>query len=77
MATAGKGRWRLTVLLCGLSGFSCALAMLAVLLLYGLPYDALWWWIMGGILAAAFVLPRALVFAIEWVIAGYREQSSD
>lgn len=73
MTKANKGRLRLTVLLCGLSGFSCTILMLAVLLFYGRPYDPTWWWVMGGILAAAFVFPRALVTAIEWVMEGYRQ----
>lgn len=70
------GRWRLTILLCGLSGVTCTAMMAAVLLLYGKPYDRMWWWIMGAILLAAFGLPRLLVHAIEWVMAGYRKDIS-
>jgi len=70
------GRRRLTVLLCGLSGLTCTAMMAAVLLLYGIPFDPLWWWIMGAILVAAFGLPRLLVYAIEWVMAGYRKDVS-
>lgn len=77
MNRASKGRLRLTILLCSLSGFSCAILIVAVLLLYGMPYDLRWWWWMGGVLAAAFILPRALVVAIEWVMEGYRQQSTD
>ena len=77
MPTANTGRRRLTFLLCGLSGVSCTVLMAAVLLLYGFPYDLNWWWAMGGILIASFVLPRALVFAIEWVMEGYRQRPSD
>ena len=67
-----EGRRRLTMLLCGLSGTSCAFAMLLVLIFYGTPYHAYWWLVMAAILAGAIVLPRFLVPLIEWVIAGYR-----
>jgi hypothetical protein len=75
MMTATKGRKRLSILLCSLSGVSCAALMAAVLLLYGTPYNPLWWWVMAAILIAAFLLPLALVPAIEWVIDGYRDQN--
>lgn len=74
MATASKGRRRLSLLLCGLSGTACAALMAAFLLFYGAPYNPLWWWIMAAILLAALLLPLALVSAIEWVMAGYREE---
>lgn len=77
MANATMGRRRLTVLLCGLSGSLCTLLMVAILVLYGRPYDLNWWWVMGGILIASFTLPRLLVYAIEWVVEGYRQQPSD
>ncbi len=67
-----EGRRRLTLMLCGAGGLSCVLAMLAVLIFYGTPYNPMWWWVMGAVLLGAFVLPRALVPLIEWVIAGYR-----
>lgn len=75
MTMATRGRKRLSVLLCGLSGASCAVLMAAVLLLYGTPYNPFWWWIMAAILLAAFLLPLALVAAIEWVIDGYRDHN--
>jgi hypothetical protein len=77
MANASKGRWRLTLLLCGLSGLSCTLLMSAVLWIYGTPYNPQWWWIMGAILIASFILPGALVRPIEWVINGYRDDATD
>ena len=67
-----EGRRRLIVLLSLLSGGTCAFAMAAVLIFYGTPYDTLWWWVMGAILAAAFAAGRILVIPVEWVIAGYR-----
>lgn len=76
MAMANKGRRRLSILLCGLSGATCIASMIAVLLLYGTPYNSLWWWIMVAIVIAAFLLPLALVSAIEWVMDGYREEHS-
>jgi hypothetical protein len=66
------GRRRLALLLCGVSGGTCALMMAAVLLAYGTPYAAKWWIVMAVILAAASTLPRLLVPAIEWVIDGYK-----
>ena len=74
MTTATTGRRRLSLVLCGLSGTSCAVLMAVVLLLYGTPYNSVWWGIMAAILLAAFILPLALVPAIEWVIDGYRNQ---
>ncbi len=72
-----EGRRRLTLLLCGLGGAGCAGAMLFVLLLYGAPYEPFWWAVMAVILAAAFVVPRALVPLAEWVIEGYRQARED
>ncbi len=70
-----EGRRRLTLLLCGFGGVGCAGMMLVVLLTYGAPYNPVWWPVMGVVLVLAFILPRALVPLIEWVIAGYRENS--
>jgi hypothetical protein len=77
MAMGSKGRQRLSILLCGLSGASCAASMAAFLLFYGTPYNPVWWWIMAAILVAAVLLPLSLVPAIEWVIAGYRSDRTD
>ncbi len=72
--SSNSGRRRLTILLSCLSGGACALAMAMVLIVYGAPYDPMWWWVMAAMLLAAFALPRLLVFPIEWVIAGYRKE---
>ena len=72
MTMASKGRQRLSVLLCGLSGTSCLVLMAAFMLIYGTPYNPMWWWIMAAILVATVLLPLSLVPAIEWVMAGYR-----
>ena len=72
-----EGQRRLTLLLCGLGGAGCAGAMLLVLLFYGAPYEPYWWAVMAIVLALAFVVPRALVPIVEWVIDGYREAHSD
>lgn len=77
MTRSRKGRQRLSALLCGLSGALCAALMAVVLLTYGPPYNPLWWWVMAAVLAAAFLLPLALVSAIEWVMDGYRDERSD
>ena len=71
MVIARKGRLRLSIFLCTLSGTACAVLMAGVLFLYGTPYNPLWWWVMAAVLAAALLLPLALVPVIEWVIAGY------
>ncbi len=77
MALANTGRKRLSLLLCGTSGVSCFLLMVIFVLVYGTPYNPMWWAIMALVLIAATVLPLALVSAIEWVIEGYRNQPSD
>ncbi len=71
---SNTGRRRLTVFLSCLSGASCALAMVMVLIVYGTPYDSLWWWVMAAILAGAFIVPRFLLYPIEWVITGYSNE---
>lgn len=77
MITARTGRQRLSLLLCGLSVGACAALMMLVVVVYGAPYNPVWWWIMAAILFAALVLPLALVSAIEWVMEGYRSQAGD
>ena len=72
---SNSGRRRLTILLSCLSGSACALAMAIVLIAFGPPYDSMWWWVMAAVLVGAFALPRLLVFPIEWVIAGYRQEN--
>jgi len=66
-----RGRRRLRILLGSLSGGACLVAMVLVLLLYGSPYDPIWWPVMAAVLAAACLLPSLFVPAIEWVIDGY------
>lgn len=70
-----EGRRRMRIVVCSLSGAGCAVSMALVLVLYGLPFDPLWWWVMAAILVAACVLPLALVPVLEWVIEGYRAQN--
>ena len=51
-----------------------ALLMAAVLIVYGTPYNSLWWWVMLGILIAAAILPGFLLGRpIEWIFEGYRK----
>ena len=77
MASVKKGRFRLTLLLCGGSGLTCALLMIGVIVFYGTPYNPFWWWVMAGIQVAAIAAPGALVPAIEWVMEGYRQQANE
>ena len=69
MGLSNERRRRLALLLCGISGGLCALAMGAVLVTHGTPNATKWWVAMGVILVAACTLPRLLVPAIDWVIA--------
>lgn len=77
MSLAQTGRKRLALLLCGASFGTCLVLMGGVLIFYGRPYNAMWWWVMSGILLAALVLPLGFIRPIEWVIDGYRRQSAD
>lgn len=77
MVPVKTGRQRLSLLLCGLSVSSCIVLMAAVILLYGAPYNPVWWWVMAAIVFAALVLPLGLVSAIEWVMEGYRRQTDE
>ena len=70
-------RQRLRLLLGAISGGICFFAMAMVLVVYGTPYDPLWWFVMVGILITAFLGPSLLVRPIEWVIEGYRENKGD
>ncbi len=71
------GRQRLRLLLGAISGGLCFLAMLMVLIVYGAPYDPMWWFVMAAILVATFLGPSLLVRPIEWVIEGYQDTKSD
>lgn len=73
MARQGRqGPRRLALVLSGSSGLACAAMMGAVLLVYGTPYNPLWWGVMAAIEAGALLLPLAFLPVIDWVIAGYR-----
>lgn len=66
-----EGRRRLQLLLSASSGGLCLLLMLAVLAIYGTPYNHKWWLAMAVILALAVGLPRLLARPVEWVMEGY------
>jgi predicted lysophospholipase L1 biosynthesis ABC-type transport system permease subunit len=70
-----EGGRRLGLVLGATGGLLCALLMALLLLVYGAPYNDLWWWVMLAILIAAFVVPRLLVGPLEWVFDGYRQDS--
>lgn len=70
---ARLGPKRLALLLSGSSGLACAAMMGVVLVVYGTPYNPLWWGVMAAIETAALVLPLALLPLVDWVIAGYRQ----
>jgi len=69
----GLGRRRLGLLLSTLGGAGCAATMALVLVVYGTPFNPLWWAVMAVILGAALAGPWALLPAVDWVIDGYRQ----
>ncbi|MFQ5467647.1 MAG: hypothetical protein ACE5DS_05865 [Kiloniellaceae bacterium] len=71
------GRQRLRFLLMGLGGTSCALAMALVLVLYGTPYNPIWWWVMGAILLAACAVSGLLAPVVEWALVGYLQDRAE
>ena len=70
-----EGGRRLGLVLSTTGGLLCALLMALLLLVYGAPYNGVWWWVMLAILIASFVVPRILVGPLEWVFEGYQEDS--
>lgn len=71
-----EGRRRLGIILGGVSGVLCAMAMATVLVVYGPPIDWIWWVVMAVILVAAFLVPRLLAPFLEWVVEGYFRNAS-
>ncbi len=67
-----EGRKRFGLVVGATSGLVCAILMALVLVVYGTPYNGVWWLIMLVILFAACVGPRLLVYPLEWVLDGYR-----
>lgn len=67
------GRRRLRMLLSFLFGGLTTFGIVLVLIGYKLPYDPVWWLVLGFIALGAFLTPLLLVPAIEWVMAGYAE----
>ena len=72
----GEGTRRLKQGLGWFGVAACLLAYAAVLVLHGPPYWWGWWVVMLAILAVAFATARLLAPLFEWVIAGYRGESS-
>ena len=67
-----QGPKRLGLLLsCG-SGSLCLAMMAFVLAAYGTPYNPIWWPVMAAIAVASVLVPLLVVPAVDWVIAGYR-----
>ena len=71
-----KGPRRLGLVLSVLFGGLCVALMAVVLVIYGLPYNPLWWGVMAAIQVAAFVVPPLAVPAVDWVIDGYRQDET-
>ena len=67
--TEGRRRFRLVSV--SLSGGLCTLFMVVVLIVYGTPYNPVWWPVMAVILAASFVGPALVAPLFEWVLKGY------
>lgn len=72
-APSGHGRRRLSIVVGAVCGTTCLLAMALVLVVYGPPYNAVWWWVMAAILAVSCLLGRIVAPAVEWVLEGYLE----
>ena len=66
-----EGRRRLRLLLNGLCGGFCVVGLAAVLVLYGSPYNPIWWAILAALAAASFVVPGLCVPLFEWALKGY------
>ncbi len=74
MATGtGIGRRRLGLVLSTAGGVVCAAMMAVVLVVWGTPYNPLWWLVMAVILTAAVAVPWALLPLADWIIDGYRQ----
>jgi hypothetical protein len=69
-----EGRRRFGLLFGAASGGLCGAMMAVVLIVYGAPYNRLWWFVMAAILVAACFIPRLLVRPLEWVFEGYRDE---
>ena len=73
LTPSGRGRRRLRMLLSFLFGGGALFAVVLVLVGYRLPYNPVWWLVLGLIVMGAFLAPLLLVPAIEWVMEGYAE----
>lgn len=69
-----RGRRRLRMLLSFFFGGATLLTVVLVLIGYRLPYNPIWWLVLGAIVLGAFLAPLLLVPAIEWVMEGYAEE---
>ncbi len=72
-ALSGRGRQRLSIVVGAVCGTTCLVAMAVVLVVYGAPYQPVWWWVMAAILAVSCLLGRIVAPAVEWVLEGYLE----
>ncbi len=72
-----EGRRRLRLLLGSLGAAACALAMVLVLVFYGLPFNPLWWAAMASILVAAGVVSGLCASLVEWAAKGYLERDKE
>jgi hypothetical protein len=69
-----EGTRRLRIGLGALAVFGCAVTYIVIIVLHGPPFWAGWWVVMAALLAASFLLGRALAPLLEWIIAGYRSE---
>ena len=70
------GRRRLQLFLAALAFAGCGLGMALVVVFYGPPYNHIWWGVMAIVLGAAPLVAVLLAPAVEWVMAGYRQDGS-
>ncbi len=69
----GDGRRRLSIFVGTICGAGSMITMALVIIIYGAPYDPIWWAVMAAILVVCCLLGRIIAPAVEWVLEGYLE----
>ena len=72
---SGEGRRRISIVVGAVSGAGCLVTMALMVIIYGAPYNPVWWAVMAVILTVCCLLGRIVAPAVEWVLQGYLEGS--